>query len=219
LAALCFGNFSPLLYFILSIFFLWFFFLNINVGVNKNFVKNTKHVEVIKTNLNIVFIDFCFFLNFLNFFFIFLIKGKNSFILYNHISFNNGVISMLYLFIIISFISFYILCGFFKKNGSGRGVDYVFSICNLIVILPYLFFVHTVFTFLFMLELISTVIFYKLVSSKVWFRGVKNSYSLSNNIPQNYINMVFFQYWVTFLSTIFCVYFYINIFCIYGTSD
>ena len=31
--------------------------------------------------------------------------------------------------------------------------------------------------------------------------------------------MVFFQYWVTFFSTIFIVYFYINIFYIYGTSD
>ena len=31
--------------------------------------------------------------------------------------------------------------------------------------------------------------------------------------------MVFFQYWVTFFSTIFIVYFYINIFYIYGTSE
>ena len=30
---------------------------------------------------------------------------------------------------------------------------------------------------------------------------------------------MFFQYWVTFFSTIFIVYFYINIFYIYGTSD
>ena len=31
--------------------------------------------------------------------------------------------------------------------------------------------------------------------------------------------MVFFQYWVTFFSTIFIVYFYINIFFLFGTSD
>jgi NADH:ubiquinone oxidoreductase subunit 2 (subunit N) len=31
--------------------------------------------------------------------------------------------------------------------------------------------------------------------------------------------MVFFQYWVTFFSTIFIIYFYINIFYVYGTSD
>lgn len=31
--------------------------------------------------------------------------------------------------------------------------------------------------------------------------------------------MVFFQYWVTFFSTVFIVYFYINIFYLYGTSD
>ncbi len=31
--------------------------------------------------------------------------------------------------------------------------------------------------------------------------------------------MIFFQYWVTFFSTIYIVYFYINIFYIYGTSE
>ena len=31
--------------------------------------------------------------------------------------------------------------------------------------------------------------------------------------------MVFFQYWVTFFSTIFIVYFYINVFYLFGSSD
>lgn len=31
--------------------------------------------------------------------------------------------------------------------------------------------------------------------------------------------MVFFQYWVTFFATIFIIYFYINIFYLYGTSE
>ena len=31
--------------------------------------------------------------------------------------------------------------------------------------------------------------------------------------------MVFFQYWVTFFSTIYIIYFYINVFFFYGSSD
>ena len=31
--------------------------------------------------------------------------------------------------------------------------------------------------------------------------------------------MIFFQYWVTFFSTIYIVYFYINIFYLYGSSE
>lgn len=31
--------------------------------------------------------------------------------------------------------------------------------------------------------------------------------------------MIFFQYWVTFFSTVFIIYFYINIFYMYGTTD
>jgi hypothetical protein len=87
------------------------------------------------------------------------------------------------------------------------------------LIFPYLFFVNTIFTFLFLLELVSAILLYKLISSKIWFKNADKNKIIGNSIPQNYINMVFFQYWVTFFSTIFIVYFYINMFYMYGTSD
>lgn len=119
----------------------------------------------------------------------------------------------------ISFTIFSLISVVTKKTNLIKSVDYIFCINNLIILLPYLFFVNTVFTFLFLLELVSVVLLYKLISSKIWFKGNNSTKNINNNIPQNYINMVFFQYWVTFFSTIFIVYFYINVFYLYGTSE
>lgn len=126
---------------------------------------------------------------------------------------------MLFLFILVSLTTFFMLRGTTtNKTNLTKSIDYLFSVNNLILIFPYLFFVNTVFTFIFLLELISVILFYKLISSKIWFKNT-NTKNVNNNIPQNYINMIFFQYWVTFFSTIYVIYFYINIFYLYGTSD
>ena len=90
---------------------------------------------------------------------------------------------------------------------------------NLFTLLPYLFCVNTIFTFLFFLEVLSAILFYKLLSSKIWYKKNSSKADMVNNIPQNYINMIFFQYWVTFFSTIFIIYFYICVFYFFGTSD
>jgi len=150
---------------------------------------------------------------------IYILRGKNETVWFNHFSLNNFTTNLLYLFIFVSFSIFFVLDSITKKTNLIKSIDYIFSINNLIILLPYLFFVHTVFTFLFLLELVSVVLLYKLISSKIWFKGDKNQKNINNSIPQNYINMVFFQYWVTFFSTIFIVYFYVNVFYVYGTSE
>ena len=150
---------------------------------------------------------------------VYLLHGKNSLVFFNHFNISNFTIYVLYTFLLVSFFIFFLLKLVFKKVNLAKSVDYLFSINNLVILLPYLFFINTLFSFLFFLELISIVLLYKLISSKIWFKKNTHNKNTTNNIPQNYINMVFFQYWVTFFSTIFIVYFYINIFYLYGTSD
>lgn len=196
---------------------LWGIFFKINNNFTKNNTKFTKHVTTIKTNPNSTLVGFYLLVVGVNLLYIYTTRGRGATLIYNHISVNNYTLSMLYAFSYICLLCFFLLKNTTKKTNLICGSDYLFSIINLVLILPYLFFVNTIFTFLFLLELISTIIFYKLVSSKIWFKNQKVSTNTST--PQTYINMVFFQYWVTFLATIFIVYFYINMFCIYGTSD
>lgn len=214
---LVFNDFYFFLNPVVLLVFLWFFFFKLNTNHLKITNSSSTQCNVLKTNPNITFVNFYFFLIFCVFFSTFTIRGKGDVIWYNHFFLNNFAINLLYLFIFVGFTIFFILRTTTTKTNIIKSSDYPFAINNLVLVLPYLFFVNTVFTFLFLLELVSVILLYKLISSKIWFKN--KSSGINNNIPQNYINMVFFQYWVTFFSTIFIVYFYINVFYLYGTSE
>lgn len=142
--------------------------------------------------------------------------GRNEVILFNHINLNNFSIQNLIYFLIVNYFIFFLVKSL-KNDYLSKSIDYYFSMSNILMYTPFLFLVNTVFTFLFSLEIISFLVLYKLISSKIWFfkvNSVKN-----NKLPQQYINMLFFQFWVTFFSTIFIVYFYINIFFIFGSTE
>ncbi len=219
MVTLAFNDFYFFLNPLLLLTFLWFFFFKLNSNLQKITNTNTVSCNLLKINQNTAFVNFYFFLVFCISLNMYLVRGKNDLLWFNHFNLNNFNTNMLYLFIFISFTVFFLLKNTTTtKTNLIKSIDYVFSINNLVLIFPYLFFVNTIFTFLFLLELISVVLLYKLISSKIWFKN-NNTKNINNNIPQNYINMIFFQYWVTFFSTIYIVYFYINIFYIYGTSE
>ena len=199
--------------------FLWFLFFKLNTTNIKVNQLNTLHTKVLKINPNSTLTVFYLYIIILAILGVYTLHGKNEVVWFNHFNYNNFTINLLYIFLVISFMMFFLLKTATTKTNLVKGIDYLFSINNLVILFPYLFFVNTMFTFLFLLELVSAILLYKLISSKIWFKNSTKTKHLVNNIPQNYINMVFFQYWVTFFSTIFIVYFYINIFYWYGTSE
>lgn len=219
LVSLYFNDFYFFLNTILLLAGLWLFFFKLNINITKITSKNNSNINTLKINSNSSFVSFYLYLIFFKIIDTYFIRGKNSLVWFNHFNVNNFTIYILYTFIFLSFLLFYMLKNVTKKTNLTKSIDYLFSINNLVLLLPYLFCVNTIFTFLFFLEVISVILFYKLISSKIWFKDQKNSKQISNNIPQNYINMIFFQYWITFFSTIFITYFYINMFYLYGTTE
>lgn len=190
-----------------------------NTTITKSSKDTTLKINIIRINSNSVFVSFYYLLLIFTYIGVYTLRGKNDLVWFSHFNFNNFTLSLLYLFLFVCFSTFFLLKSITKKANLFKSIDYLFSVNNLVLIFPYLFFVNTVFTFLFLLELVSAILLYKLISSKIWFKNADKNKIISNNVPQNYINMVFFQYWVTFFSTIFIVYFYINMFYMYGTSD
>ena len=93
--------------------------------------------------------------------------GTNSILLYNHININNYTVSVLHTFIIVGLLCFFLINCVTIRSNLVRGIDYIFSLNNIVVVLPYLFFTNTVFTFLFVLEVVSVIVFYNLISSKI----------------------------------------------------
>ena len=218
MVSLAFNDFYFFLNTIILLSFLWLFFFKLNTNLQK-ITNSISTIGILKINPNGTLINFYLFLVLYIYMNVYTIRGKNDIVWFSHFNLNNFTTNLFYLFTFISFTIYFILKTTTTKANLVKSIDYIFAINNLILLLPYLFFVNTVFTFLFLLELVSVILLYKLISSKIWFKNDKNTKNINNNIPQNYINMVFFQYWVTFFSTIFIVYFYVNIFYIYGTTE
>lgn len=147
--------------------FLWFFFFKLNNNYQKITNKNTLPCNLLKINSNTTFVNFYFFLVFCIFFSTFTTRGKNDVLWFNHFILNNFTLYLLYLFIFISFTLFFVLKTTKIKTNLTKSNDYTFSINNIVLLSPYLFFVNTIFTFLFLLELISVILLYKLISSKI----------------------------------------------------
>ncbi len=168
MVTLAFNDFYLFLNPLLLLTFLWFFFFKLNSNLQKITNKNIISCSFLKTNPNTTFVNFYFFLIFCIFSGMYLTRGKNDILWFNHFNLNNFALNMLYLFIFVSFTIFFILKNTTtNKTNLVKSIDYVFSINNLVIIFPYLFFVNTIFTFLFLLELISVVLLYKLISSKI----------------------------------------------------
>lgn len=201
----------------------WLVLFKINSSNIKITKECSKKVKTIKLNSTTPFISIYYYFIFLNLLWIFTFRGRACTVWYNHFNINNFAIYMLYVFTLISLALFFFLKTVNSKNVLLKSVDYVFSLNNLVLLLPYLFFTNNVLIFLILIEVLSVLLFYKLVSSKIWFKGNKgkesNTKNLHNKLPQFYVNMIFFQFWVTFFSSIFIIYFYANMFLVFGTSD
>ena len=152
---------------VLLLSFLWVFFFKINTTLQKTTSENSFNVNSLKVNSNGVFVSFYITLIMFTFINIYTLHGKNTVVWFNHFSLNNFTSNLLYLFIFVSFTTFFLLKVTYRKTNLTKSLDYLFSINNLVILFPYLFFVNTLFTFLFLLELISVILFYKLISSKV----------------------------------------------------
>ncbi len=117
---------------------------------------------------------------------------------------------------------FYILKHTSVKNTINSD-DYFFSIFGIAIFMYYIFLSNSFYNFIFVLELISILIFYKFIISKSWFFDPKNLLSQKNktdtNHSRNYINVIFFQYWVNFFSSVIIIFSIINIIALFGASD
>jgi len=202
-------------YFLL-ICYAWVFFFIISIKRVLNETNNGRVANNLKMNANESFSNVYIYIIKLFVIYFILFYGRSELILFNHFNLNNFALYNLVLFLTLNYFVFFLIKDV-KENNLTKSIDYYFSLNNILMFTPCLFIVNTVFTFLFVLEVMSILILYKLISSKIWFS--KPNSAKNSKLPQHYINMLFFQFWVTFFATIFIVYFYIVVFYIFGTSE
>ena len=211
----------------MSIFYYsWFFFIESNFMNVK--VKTLKTDKISPTNI-VKKIHYSLFINWINLQLItvlislILVKGYTSVFLWDHFFLNNFNLLLIQTSLFLIMVIFTIFKTLITNN-INYSTDYFFSLNNLIIFLILIFLTNNLFAFIFLLELNSILIFYKFVVSKYWYKSTPNlnekKQDLENrHIPKNYLNMLFFQYWSTFFSSILIFFSLANIFYLYGSTE
>lgn len=210
--------------FLLNFCIFWVIFFKLNFFLVKNKYLSLDNMG--KTT-NTYTLHNSFFLNinkiFLSLFllYLYLFKGVNNTIWWQHFKISNLNLSLIFILILIN-LFFIIICKNISLIQNFVKLDYFFAILNLTLFLPMIFLANTLFTFLFVLEFVSVIVFYKFVVSKVWkLNNMENinNFLIFRNLPNYYLNMLFFQYWATFFSSVLVVFSLINYIYLYGTTE
>ena len=218
--------FYPLLPLVWLFFLNWFFFFRTNFYTIR--IKTVKLDKLNKNNPNKKFhfsnIIYCGVLHIsCLYLYFFLLRGVSGLFFWNHLNINN-LIQKIILLVLMFNILFLIIILFLRFSRLNYHTDYIFALLNLNNFLPLLFLSNNLFTMFFVLEVNSTIIFYKFIMSKIWYNRDKNNQKsdrdlLNKNIMKNYINILFFQYWTTFFSSTLFLFTLINIIYMYGSTD
>ena len=203
-----FNNFYFLLPFIYFFFLIWSFFFKINKTQKlKNYKKDVYfNINILKKQHFKIFININFFILINLFFLFFFLRGENISFWWNHLLLQNFNLSLIFILLIINLGLLFIInaVSFNKINYSN---DYFFALLNLTVLLPLIFLSNNIFSFIFILELNTSIIFYKLVVSKLWYSTNDKDKKLNKIKSKNYVNLIFYQFWITFFSTIMIFFF------------
>jgi len=210
--------FLPLL---LNLFNYWFLFFKNNISLinKKNSWDNSISVKniIVKQNPSfIVRINILFNLMFV--LYLYLYHGYASTFWWSHFKINNY---LLYLFLIVLVFSTYFLYLTDKhiKINNNYSIDYIFSLINITLFIPVIFLANTMFTFFFVIELVSCSIFYKFVVSKISFDSKNFKNNFFSIYSKNYLNVLFYQYWSSFFSSVLIVFSIYFIYAICGTTE
>lgn len=211
--------------FLIILLYSWFFFLKNNfntVRLTPSYTDKLTQSNVFK-KLNIKWLICVIFIIFIFIWVAFTsCKGVVHSFWFNHNCVSNFNINLLVLIASVLLISYLILSKT-KHQNLIISNDYYFSLVNASVFILYLFFCNSLFNFLFILEIISIVIFYKFVVSKSWSNDFslffKKKNTSENVFSRNHTNVMFFQYWVNFFSSVILIISIVNIMFLYGSSD
>lgn len=199
--------------------YFWIFFVRNNfytVRLNpssNDVLKNSKALKKVHHNffINWVTNNFVYFIIFL-----FFIKIDFFLFWFNHLKISNFNYNFIFIIIVTSYFLINLI-KFLKNENVNYNIDYFSALINLIIFVPLIFLSNTIYTFLFLLELNSLIILYKFSVSRTWFNN-KNT-NFNRVLPKSYLNMLFFQYWANFFSSMLIMFSVFNLLYIFGSTE
>ena len=202
--------------------FYWQFFFKVNFfSVISKKLKN-ELIKIYEINWKLVnnFINKINYISLIYIYiYIFLFKGYEEYFWWNHFYTNIFNLNLIEFYFLLFIIFYFSISCFFKIYENLKN-DYFFALIFLTLFSLYIYFSNTFFTFIFILECISITIFFKFISSKIWVIDNFQKLDLKKNISfKKYLNMIFFQFWSTFFSTIIIFFFLIYLIFNFGTTE
>jgi hypothetical protein len=219
LLLLNFKDFFLIIPFALFFIFFWLFFIRNNFFTVR---INPQSSDVLKNSKFLKKVHYIFLMNWVQsnffYFFIFMFYLKADFynFWFNHLKISNFNYNFILLIVIISFFLINLI-RFLKNSNVNYNIDYFTAIINLIIFVPLIFLSNTIYTFLFLLELNSLIILYKFSVSRTWFNN--KNFNFSRTLPKSYLNMLFFQYWANFFSSMLIMFSIFNLMYIFGSTE
>lgn len=213
-----FQFFLPL---VINLFIIWNIFFKNNLSfLNKknNWDKSISVKNIILQQNPTFLIKLSIILNFIQLLYLMIYNGYSSAFWWSHFKLNNYILSI-YLIIIIFNIIFLFIANKHVKLTNNYSIDYIFSILNITILIPVIFISNTLFTFFFFIELVSCCIFYKFILSKFNFTNKYTKDNFFSIYSKNYINVLFFQYWSSFFSSILLVFSIYSMYILFGSSE
>lgn len=205
----------------INIFIIWNIFFKNNLAfINKknNWDKSISIKNIILQQNPVFFLKLSIVLNILQLIYFITYNGFNSTFWWSHFKLNNYLIYIYCLVILFNILFLYISNKHIKLTNQ-YSIDYIFSIINITLLIPIIFITNTLFTFFFIIELVSCCIFYKFILSKFNFSSIHNKDTYFSIYSKNYINVLFYQYWSSFFSSILLVFSIYSLYSLTGSSE
>lgn len=149
--------------------------------------------------------------------FLFNFKSYSFLFFFNFFYLNNFSFNIIYLLLNFIFFLFILILNLNIRVLIIR-LDYYFILNNLFIIISLLYLCNNLLSFFFILETISILILYKFVILKNIsnYKNINNCLLINSN---NGLNLLFFQYWINFFSTIIILYCMIMFLVYFGSLD
>lgn len=207
---------ASLLYFYLTNLFFFFKFRSLSQSSGMGVESHT--TSKISNTLN-KRNNYCFYSNFFMFNYIFFLiflhifRVNDPFGIHPMFCFDNFGMYQVFIWTVFNILFFWTMRSVQFDVHPIVKLDYLFTIFNIFYMFNLIFLCNNFYTFVFLLEVLSYLFFYKLILS----RSFGFYQSQRKSINSNYFNLIFYHYWASTLSTFLFLFFLLVVIKFYGS--
>ena len=187
------------------------------------FLYKSKYTAAVKIASKFIYNSTVFFFS-LIFFIMLLLKGYSTSLWYNHLILSNMQLSVLLLALLL-LLCFFIIFNNFKAYMTNETVDFILIVVHFTVWIISLFFINNLFSFFFVIEILSTCTFFALISSNFSIAKTsphKDLTHINHNkffLPYTMFESVFFFFWVSLSASLILYFILILVYFFLFTYD